>query len=763
MINPLQSRTLAVSGAALPTFNGAPVFTPVRLAGHDKLGELFEYTLVLKTPDTLAFSPSIAANVDLEKLIGTEVTVSIELEGKGRFIPGMKGDAGMGNVGAGIREVTGLVTSARLVREEGRSIVYELTLRPWLWLATKNQDCRIFQNMDVDEISDEVLSKYPFPVEKRLFRPAPRRPFPKREIQRQHWESDWTFLQRLWEEFGIYYWFECSDGHHRLVLADAMAAHRPHDSEAYRTLRYEAPGGKRLDEEHIHALSVENRLTTGSVSGVDYDYTQPRADLTTRYEDPRDTAHGRQDFYTWGDYAQPQAGAAGLTGERNAAREEAEYLAKVRLQAFRCTGLRATGQGHLRGLTTGQTFVLTHYPQMAANREYVVVASSLVIEEIAQESGTGQRYRCTTDFEIQPSNETFRLMQTIPKPRTSGPERAVVVGPEGQEIWTDQYGRVKIQFVWDKLGKRDQNASCWVRVSSPWQGNQWGAIYVPRIGTEVIVDHIHGDPDLPIARGTGVNAQNQPPWSLPGNEALAGMRGHGLKNSGETAQFVIDDTSGESQAQMSSDHGTSSLSVGFIRRIFGNKGRQDARGKGFELRTDLWGVLRAARGLLITTEARPAAQSHAKDMGETVARLESAHRLHDDLTQIAQQSEAQDADGHQSDLVRTIDAQNQQIRGTGATDDNPSPELADSHLLMAGKAGVEVVTPETVHVAAQQVAMTTDGHVGIASGRSFFVSVRDTVRMFAQRAGMPPARAPSLRRSRRLWCLWNLRAEAPRR
>ncbi|MEA3118654.1 MAG: type secretion system secreted protein VgrG, partial [Paraburkholderia sp.] len=134
MFKPFQSRTLAVSGAALPThgIEGLPVLTPVRLTGTETLGKLFEYTLLLKTPDDQAFSPSVAANVELDKLIGTEVTVSIELEGKGRFIPGLPGDTGRGNVGAGTREITGLVTSARLLREEGRAIVYEMVLRPWL-------------------------------------------------------------------------------------------------------------------------------------------------------------------------------------------------------------------------------------------------------------------------------------------------------------------------------------------------------------------------------------------------------------------------------------------------------------------------------------------------------------------------------------------------------------------------------------------------------------------------------------------------------
>ncbi|HEV3106777.1 MAG TPA: phage late control D family protein, partial [Trinickia sp.] len=284
------------------------------------------------------------------------MTVTIEIEGSGFFVPGLAGEAGMANVGAGTREITGLVTAARIVREDGRSIVYELTLRPWLWLATKTRQCRNYQDMSVVDVTDEVLSAYLFPVDKRLITPRTNKLWPKRDIQRQHWESDWTFLQRLWEEWGIFYFFEHSEGKHRLVLTNSIAALKPL-GEAYEKIRYEAPSGRRIDEEHIHALSVTHSLTTGGVTSVDYDYTWPRADLTVKREDPRDTGQAHQEHYTWGDYAQPQAGAAGLSGEHNEPKTEAEYLTIVQMQALRCQGLRATGEGNLRGLVTGQTFV----------------------------------------------------------------------------------------------------------------------------------------------------------------------------------------------------------------------------------------------------------------------------------------------------------------------------------------------------------------------------------------------------------------------
>lgn len=732
MFNSIQSRTLAVSGAALPSF-----LSPILLSGTETLGRLFEYTLQLKTPDALAFSPGEAANVDLDKLVGTEVTVSIELEGNGTFIAGVTGDGAQANVGAGVREITGLVVTARIVREEGRSIVYELVLRPWLYLATLNQDSRLFQNMDVIEITDAVLSAYVFPVEKRLYGPISGGGYPKRDIQRQCWESDFGFLCRLWEEWGIWWWIEHGDGRHRLVLCDAIAGHHAH-GEAYRTIRYLAPNGKRADEEHIHALSVQSVLTTGKVASVDYDYSSPGADLAVHDEAPRDTAQANQECYAWGDYSQPRAGHAGLDGEHNNPLAEARHLARVRIEAKRCAGRRATGKGNLRGLTTGQTFTLTHYPQQAANCEYLVVSCTLLIEEIAEASGTAQRYRCAADFEIHPANEPFRLPADTPKPRVAGPEVATVVGPPDQEIWIDAYGRVKVQFVWDRLGRSDQNSSCWVRVSSLWQGDGFGAIQPPRIGQEVQVGYLNGgDPDLPIIVGRAVNEFNKPPWKLPANQALTGLRSRELGGSSRANQLVLDDTAGAPQAQLSSDFGYSQLNLGSITRIPDNGGRKDARGHGFELRSDQEGVIRAGGGMVVTTEARPNAQSYAKDIGETLQRLAVAHDQQDTYATLAREQQAQER-GDQDEVAKALLAQHDEICGHGAANAQAGefPELAAPHLLLAGAAGIATTTPYSTHLASgEHLALTAGGHLGISVGKRLLAGIARGVRICVQSCG----------------------------
>ncbi|MBN3779990.1 type VI secretion system tip protein VgrG [Burkholderia sp. Ac-20345] len=738
MLSLTQARTLSISGAALPTYStgGLPVFAPVRLQGSEAVGRLesCRYLVTLRTDDAFAFSPSVTANLDLDKLVGTEVTVSIQLEGKGQFIPGLAGNAGLGNIGAGTREITGLVTAARVAGEDRHSILYELELRPWLYRATLTEDCRIFQDMSVVEITDAVLAKYSYPVDKRLAG-AFRGVYPKRDVQRQAFESDWAFLQRLWEEWGIWWWIDHGDGHQRLVLCDTTGGHHPHGA-AYETVRYLSPDGKRIDEEHIHALSVTSRLTSGSVTVVDYDYTRPRANLAVTEENPRKTASADGAVYAWGDYSQPLAGAQGVAGQPNDTEQESRHLARVQMEARRCAGVRANGKGNLRGLTVGCTFALTGYPQQAANREYVVLSSTLDIEEVGDRSGASATYRCETEFELLPANEPFRLERSVRKPVLSGPEKAIVVGPASQEIWTDRFGRVKVQFAWDRQGKLDEHSGIWLRAVMPWQGDGMGATFVPRIGHEVVVSHYLGDPDLPVITGSAVNEFRQPTLDLPANQTVALLRGREIKGTA-SGHVAIDDMEGQIQTQMASDAGSSLLALGNIRRIVKKTGRADARGKGFDLRTDFWGVVRALSGLFISTDGQPNGAGQAKEAKAAVGRLTRARELQESLSGLAQQHEAQQQGTDQSDVAKAIKARNEAIRGDAPAGENDFPELKEPDLVLASAAGVSVAAEQSAHVASNEdVAVTSGRHVGLAVGHSLFASVSNAFSLFVHKAGM---------------------------
>ena len=717
------SRTLAVVSSAVPDS-----LEPVRLSGREGVNSLFAYELLLKNPDALNFSFGAAADIDLDSFIGQEISCLIELDG------------------AGERQINALITDAQLWGEEGRHVQYKLTLRPWLHLGTLTSDCRIYQNKTVVQILDELLADYVFPVDKHLIET-----YPVRDFQTQFNENDFAFFERLCQEWGLNFYFAHSEGKHRLVLTDNMGAHVPMDSVAYRQVEYHAPGWK-LDAEYISSFVPHHQLTSGRYVSRDYDYTRPKADLSVKRADPRPTGQADQEVYQWHDsqagshYVQPRAGAG--TNEPLA---EGDRIALLRMQALRTHGARAKASGRLRGMVPGFTFQLQKHPREAANIQYLVLDSQFLIENVAQESQgpeaaahRKQQWRVEVDFTAHPITEPLRPQLSRHKPHTQGPQVALVVGPEGENLWTDELGRIKVQFPWDRLGQKNQHSTCWLRVSSPWAGNQLGGVQVPRIGQEVIVDFIGGDPDLPICTGRVHNQMNLPPWSLPGQVALSGFRSRelvkdgGNSSGGRSNHLILDDTDRKIQAQLKSDHQSSSLSLGHVTRIDGNAGRQDARGEGFELRTDAHGAIRATQGLLITTEARPNARAHLLDSGETRQRLVEARNLHDAGAQEAQKNKAQEGND-QAEVAKSLQAQNDAVQGEGAADAEAGrfPELAQPHLVLASPAGIETTSQFSTHIASvEHTAITSGKHTSITSGDSLLGVALQAIKLFAAQKGI---------------------------
>ncbi|HBA6821180.1 TPA: type VI secretion system tip protein VgrG, partial [Escherichia coli] len=363
-----------------------------------------------------------------------------------------------------------------------------------------------FQNKTVVDILDEVLDEYSFPVEKRLVEN-----YPPRAWQVQYGETDFDFIQRLMQEWGIYWWFEHSENSHTLVLADAINGHKACPDSPLVEWHQE---GLKLDKEFIHTITASERLRTGKWVMDDFDFMKPRSLLKSTVASPRDTGHAEYEHYEWpGDYF--------TTGE-------GEMLTRIRMEAQRSPGSRAHGAGHIRTLMTGYTFTLMNHPTAEVNQEYLLVQTTLFLRDNAQHSGQEQHFTYVTTFELHPTSEVYRPQRTLSKPHTKGPQSAIVTGPAGQEIWTDKYGRVKVQFGWDRYGKNDENSSCWIRVSYPWAGKGFGMIQIPRIGQEVLVDFKNGDPDLPIIVGRTYNQDTMPPWGLPGMASQSGIFSHSL-------------------------------------------------------------------------------------------------------------------------------------------------------------------------------------------------------------------------------------------
>ncbi|EBO0020915.1 type VI secretion system membrane subunit TssM [Salmonella enterica subsp. enterica serovar Muenchen] len=272
--------------------------------------------------------------------------------------------------------------------------------------------------------------------------------------------------------------------------------------------------GLKLDKEFIHTITANESLRTGQWVLDDFDFTKPRSLLANTVANPRETGHATYEHYEWpGDYFD---------------KSEGEMLTRIRMEAQRSPGSRVLGGGNIRTLMTGYTFTLENYPTAEVNQEYLLMQTLLFVQDNAQHSGQDQHFTFSTRFELHPTCEVFRPQRTVSKPHTKGPQSAIVTGPSGQEIWTDQYGRVKVQFGWDRYGKMDENSSCWIRVSYPWAGKGFGMIQIPRIGQEVLVDFKNGDPDLPIIVGRTYNQDTMPPWGLPGMASQSGIFSHSL-------------------------------------------------------------------------------------------------------------------------------------------------------------------------------------------------------------------------------------------
>ncbi|WP_454828861.1 type VI secretion system Vgr family protein [Paraburkholderia xenovorans] len=724
-----QSRTLEIVSDAIPEHCGKKIFEPVRCKGTDKLGRLFDYRIDVQTIEANGLHVNdMDRLVDVSKLVGKRLTVKIAIEGSGTQ------ESDEQNIGADVRVITGVIAEVKCVGADDRRMFYRLRLRCLLWLASLNRDNRHFRDRTVREISDEILKKYPFSVRWNLIGAGNgSRNYPKRDYQRQFWESDFSCLNRLWQEWGItFYWDDDT-----LVLMDnaGYPAHGP----ACKTVRYLERGGQRIDEEHIHKLEYSRGLTTGKVAGIDYDYTRAtNRQFKRRISNHRDAAHDNAEEYTWLDYAQPQQGAMGLNAEPNDYEFEGDHLARVRVDAHRNKSLVIKATGNLRGVMTGHQLTVAGHPFAPVNRKYIVTGTKIEIvnNDSVTQGGTLQReYTCRTKFTAIPNDHYYRTPQKAKKPRAFA-EKAVVTGHDKKGVHTDAMARIRVKFIWDRVSQADEEASCWIPLMQVWQGQRYGMNFVPRVGDHVYIGFLNMDPDRPFILGSHTTDRNEAPWDLYANHALSGWRSQDLDGYGKGSNTVVtDDTPGQLQVQVTSDHANSRFVAGCNVRIDGNTGRSQARGEGIEIATDANAVMRANRGMLITTEARDGATAPMKDMGETIARLDEARTLHDRLAGEAQANGAQDSGGDQKAVASAIRAQNRALAGKAGA--GKFPEFAQPHVTLASPAGIESTTASSTHVASgEHLAMTSGADVAIAAGGSFFGTFGNKLRMTVQKAGM---------------------------
>ena len=478
----------------------------LKMEGSEELSRLYEFTI-----DLLSDNEAVA-HYDL---LGKKMTVEMDM------------------VNTTKRYFDGYVSQFTQVGHLAYFAHYRVTLRPWLWLMTQTSDCRIFQNKTVPDIIKEVFRDNGFTdFEERLSGS-----YREWEYCVQYRETDFNFVSRLMEQEGIYFFFKHTAGKHTLILCDDYASHNP--LEAYAEIPYVPPteSGASRWRDYIHGWKFRRSIRPGNYAHTDYDFKKPKSDLSSNSLLPREHPFSDYEIYDYpGEYEAPGDG---------------ERYAKHRIEELQTDHEVLEGEANARGLTTGGLFTLTEHPRGDQNQEYLVTGANYSLQSDAFESvpeiAQGPLFSC--EFRCMPSKMSFRPARIIPKPLVQGPQTAVVVGQAGEEIDTDEYGRVKLQFHWDRYGNEDENSSCWVRVAQVWAGKNWGAMHIPRIGQEVIVDFLEGDPDRPIVTGRVYNADQMPPYELPANKTQSGIKSRSTKggNSNNFNEIRFEDKKGSEE------------------------------------------------------------------------------------------------------------------------------------------------------------------------------------------------------------------------
>lgn len=496
---------------ALSTPLGADNLLLERIRGEEAISELFRFDL-----DVLCLAD---APVAFDALLGQPANVKVMLpDGTFRFFNGIVSRLAQGDYVAGPNGVNTFVR-------------YHLEVVPQLWLASLSHKSRIFQTLSVLDILKQVLTGLSISWQV-LGTLEPR------DYCVQYNESDFAFASRLMEEEGIYYFFEHADGSHQMVIADTPQAHTAVPGPA--TISYQITQGGLHPDDRIFALRKSQVVRPGKFTLWDNSFELVGQNLEAVKAVTQTVAVGTIthklavagndaiEVYEYpGLYAQRFDGIAPGGGDRAADVQKIftdnARTVGVRAKQETTPSIRLEGEGNVRHLSSGHKFTLADH--FDANGDYVLTR---VVHQATQEgvfaAGGGDDSAFQSTFTCIPIALPFVPPLVTPRPRVAGPQTATVVGPSGDEIFTDKYGRVKVQFNWDRLGTKDAASSCWIRVGSHWAGLQWGAIHIPRVGHEVIVAFEDGDPDRPIITGGVYNATNMPPYTLPDNKTQSGIK-----------------------------------------------------------------------------------------------------------------------------------------------------------------------------------------------------------------------------------------------
>ncbi|KWA13991.1 type VI secretion system Vgr family protein [Burkholderia territorii] len=725
-----QDRLLKTDIPSLP--NNALV--PRRAVTRSELGRDFSVMLDLV---------STASDVELKTLIAQPITLWIQQADKSYW------------------PINGYIHTARRLGADGSLSSYQLGFASWMHFLKFRSDMRYWQDKPVDAILSDVFDMHP--QARGQYRFALSKPLPSRSYCRQS-ETDWNFVHRLMEDEGLFgFWRHGEDGRaHTLVITDDLHAV---DALSPNAVTFERSGtgtetagftqwaASRTLQSTLHTtrtFDYKSPSSAGNPNGTSLPTKSGQGDLP-----------GQAEIYEY-------TGAYTYPGQ-----ERGEHLSKIRLEEWESRAKRFFGVGGVRGIDAGRRFTLTGHPEhdrdAESDREFAAIGVTRYIEnnlpisdheatfphslqgrlaqakaahgeaaafEVGHDDGSAGFY--LVEVEAQRASVPYRSPFEHRKPAMQL-ETAIVVGPKGEEVYTDELNRIKVMFVWDRQSEGRENASCWMRVVQSDTGGGYGGVHIPRVGEEVLVGYIGGDCDRPIVMHRVYNGAVKPQWHSDG--ILSGFRSKEYAGSGHN-EMVLDDATGQNRARLFSSSANSLLHLGYLIEQNGNT-RGAYLGSGFDLRTDAYGAMRAGQGLYVTTHPKQA-NSQPLDVSEAKQQLVNAQGLVESMSQVSEMHQAESlGTGHEA-LKQFTDATQNSVAGAsagggrtaggGTGNANAFKELV---MLFASPAGIGVASQQSTHIAADRHVNVVSGQsTHVASGKSLVASVKEKLSLFAQNAGM---------------------------
>lgn len=710
----------------LSTLLGDDILLPQSVVARERLSGSYEYTVDLI---------SVRDDVELKNLIAQPVTLWIHQADQNYF------------------PVHGYVHTAKRLGSDGNLTYCQISFASWLHFLKFRKDARIWQQKTTEDILADVLSRHP--QARGNFRFDLMKPGSSRSYCTQ-FETDWNFLQRLMEEEGWYSYHEQSnDGaSHLLVITDSTDRLKPVKPEE---ISFHQASTDDEVQKIVH-WSAQRNLIPNQFTTRTHDYRSPGRPMQSNT--PVLPEHGsfpnQLEIYEY-------------TGAYTYSRQEhGDRQSRIRVEEWESSIQRFYGVSGLRSLPVGSWFTLENHPahrkETKEDREFIVIAIEWCIENnlplslrpkdfpgslasqfadfreaigrsIGKHHGTPnaipgneQTGHCFNRFEVQRRKVPFRSPSRHAKPDMH-PQTAVVVGPAGEELYTDHLNRVKVQFRWDRQNPGDEKASCWVRVSYPNAGQGWGGICVPRVGQEVIVTFLGGDGDRPVITGRLYNEDQAPQWHTDGK--LSGYKSKEYKGGGHN-QLVFDDTTGQNRTQLYSTSANAQLNLGYLVTQRGNE-RSRFYGTGFALNSDDFGAIVTNKGLYLSTFGRPGAQGTQLDAVEATSQLKAGAMLSKTLSDTASKAGAESLGG-QDALEHFIGTTQDRYDGVGQTDAN---RFKEPILLAGSRAGIGLASATSTHVhAGDQITLSSGKDTNIAVGKSLLASVAEKISLFASNSGI---------------------------